>query len=40
MLTPRHGLGGASYGNRVFALDGGPIAGLHFSTANEHLRIP
>jgi N-acetylneuraminic acid mutarotase len=40
MLTPRHGLGGASLGDRVFALEGGAVGGLHFSTANEYLRVP
>ena len=27
MRTPRHGLGGAALGNRVFALEGGPEPG-------------
>lgn len=40
MITPRHGLGGASFNRRVFALEGGPVGGLHFSTANEYLRFP
>ena len=40
MLTPRHGLGGASIGSRVFALAGGPVAGLHFSSTNEYLALP
>ena len=40
MRTPRHGLGGASIGNRVFALAGGPTAGLDFSSANEYLDLP
>ena len=28
MLTPRHGLGGAALGDRVYAIEGGPAAGL------------
>jgi N-acetylneuraminic acid mutarotase len=40
MITPRHGLGGASRSGRVFAIEGGPMAGLHFSRANEYLSVP
>ncbi len=40
MRTPRHGLGGAALGNRVFALEGGPQPGLAFSNAIEFLDIP
>jgi N-acetylneuraminic acid mutarotase len=39
MRTPRHGLGGAALGNRVYALQGGPQPGLRFSDANEYLDI-
>jgi N-acetylneuraminic acid mutarotase len=39
MITPRHGLGGASRKGRVFAIEGGAMAGLHFSRANEYLEI-
>ena len=40
MRTPRHGLGGAALGNRVFALEGGPQPGLSFSNAIEFLDVP
>jgi N-acetylneuraminic acid mutarotase len=40
MRTPRHGLGGAALGNRVFALGGGPQPGLTFSGAIEFLDVP
>jgi N-acetylneuraminic acid mutarotase len=40
MVTPRHGLGGASDGTRVFALEGGPMPGLAYSSANEFLDVP
>jgi N-acetylneuraminic acid mutarotase len=40
MRTPRHGLGGAALGNRVFALEGGPQPGLAFSNAIEFLDVP
>lgn len=40
MRTPRHGLGGAALGNRVFALQGGPQPGLSFSNAIEFLDVP
>jgi N-acetylneuraminic acid mutarotase len=39
MLTPRHGLGGAALGNRVFAIEGGPEPGFHFSRAIEYLDV-
>ena len=40
MRTPRHGLGGAALGNRVFAIEGGPSPGLAFSDAIEFLDVP
>jgi non-specific serine/threonine protein kinase len=40
MRTPRHGLGGAALGNRVFALEGGPQPGLAFSNALEFIDVP
>jgi hypothetical protein len=40
MITPRHGLGGVAKGTRVFALEGGPQPGLHFSRALEYLDLP
>lgn len=40
MITPRHGLGGASRGSRVFALEGGPRPGFAFSRALEFLDVP
>ena len=40
MRTPRHGLGGVALGNRVFAIEGGPHAGLRFSNAIEFLDVP
>ena len=40
MKTPRHGLGGVAYRGRVFALEGGPQPGFHFSTTVEALRVP
>jgi N-acetylneuraminic acid mutarotase len=40
MVTPRHGLGGVAKGARVFALEGGPQPGLHFSRAVEFLDVP
>jgi hypothetical protein len=39
MRTPRHGLGGISRGRRVYAIEGGPEPGLHFSNAIEALDI-
>jgi len=40
MLTPRHGVGGAARGARVYALEGGPSPGLAFSGAIEYLDLP
>jgi N-acetylneuraminic acid mutarotase len=40
LLTPRHGLGGAALGRRVFAIEGGPTPGLDFSRAIEFLDVP
>ena len=39
MRTPRHGLGGVALGNRVYAIEGGPRPGLHFSSAVEFLDV-
>ena len=39
MLTPRHGLGGAARGRRVFALEGGPKRGGSFSNTLEYLDV-
>ncbi len=39
MLTPRHGLGGAALGDRVYAVQGGPEPGFHFSRALEFLDV-
>ncbi len=39
MLTPRHGLGGAALGNRVFALEGGAQPGFAFSNAIEFIDV-
>jgi N-acetylneuraminic acid mutarotase len=39
MPTPRHGLGGVAFGNRAFALDGGPRPGYSFSNALEALSV-
>ncbi len=38
--TPRHGLGGAALGNRVFAVEGGPQPGLAFSDAIDFIDVP
>jgi N-acetylneuraminic acid mutarotase len=40
MRTPRHGLGGAALGRRVFAIEGGPTPGFAFSSALEFLDVP
>jgi N-acetylneuraminic acid mutarotase len=37
--TPRHGLGVAAFGDRVYVIGGGPQPGLHVSDANESLRV-
>jgi N-acetylneuraminic acid mutarotase len=39
MRTPRHGLGGVSFEGRVFAIEGGPQPGFHFSRAIEALSV-
>jgi N-acetylneuraminic acid mutarotase len=39
MRTPRHGLGGAALGRRVFAIQGGVTPGLSFSRAIEMLDV-
>jgi N-acetylneuraminic acid mutarotase len=40
LRTPRHGLGGAALGRRVFAIEGGPAPGLTHSRAIEYLDVP
>jgi N-acetylneuraminic acid mutarotase len=40
MRTPRHGLAGAALGRRVFAIEGGPAPGFHFSPTIEFLDVP
>ena len=35
MLTPRHGLGVASYDGKIFAIGGGTDPGMTFSSVNE-----
>ena len=40
MRTPRHGLGGAALGNRVFAVEGGVVPGFSLSNAIEFLDVP
>jgi hypothetical protein len=40
MRTPRHGLGGVSRGDRVYAIEGGPTPGFDFSDTIEYLDIP
>jgi N-acetylneuraminic acid mutarotase len=40
MRTPRHGLGGAALGNRVFALEGGVVPGFSTSPTIEFLDVP
>ncbi len=39
MRTPRHGLGGAALGKRVYAIEGGVEPGFSFSTAIEALDV-
>lgn len=39
MPTPRHGLGGAAVGNRLFAAEGGPITFASVSNVLEALRV-
>jgi N-acetylneuraminic acid mutarotase len=40
LRTPRHGLGGAARGRRVYAIEGGPTPGLDFSRGIEYLDVP
>ena len=40
MRTPRHGLGGAALGKRVFALEGGVTPGYSLSRTIEFLDVP
>jgi hypothetical protein len=39
MRTPRHGLGGAAKGGRVYALEGGPQPGFAFSRVVEFIDV-
>ena len=39
LRTPRHGLGGAARGRRVYAIEGGVSPGLSFSSAIEALDV-
>jgi hypothetical protein len=39
MLTPRHGLGGVAFGDRVYAIEGGTSPGLFYSRAIEALDV-
>jgi N-acetylneuraminic acid mutarotase len=39
LRTPRHGLGGVSLGNRVYAIQGGVVPGFSFSNAIEALDV-
>jgi Kelch motif len=39
MVTPRHGLGAAARGSRIYALEGGPQPGLAFSRTLEFLDL-
>jgi N-acetylneuraminic acid mutarotase len=40
LRTPRHGLGGAALGRRVYAIQGGPTPGFDFSPVIEYLDVP
>ncbi len=40
LRTPRHGLGGAALGRRVYAIEGGLVPGFDFSNAMEYLDVP
>jgi N-acetylneuraminic acid mutarotase len=40
LRTPRHGLGGAALGGRVFAVKGGVVPGLSLSPTIEFLDVP
>jgi hypothetical protein len=37
--TPRHGLGGVAFGDRVYAIEGGVRPGFSFSNAIEALDV-
>jgi N-acetylneuraminic acid mutarotase len=39
LRTPRHGLGGAALGRRVFAIEGGPTPGFAFTSTIEYLDV-
>lgn len=39
MRTPRHGLAGVPFARRVYAIEGGPKPGFHFSSAVEALPL-
>jgi len=39
MRTPRHGLGGVSRGNRIYAIEGGDQPGFHFTRTLEYLDL-
>lgn len=39
LATPRHDLGAAALGDRVYALQGGPRPGLFYSSAVEALEV-
>jgi non-specific serine/threonine protein kinase len=39
LRTPRHGLGVAAVGRRVYAIGGGTTPGLSVSGANEYLEL-
>jgi hypothetical protein len=38
--TPRHGVGVAALGGRVYVIGGGPEPGLTVSSANESIAVP
>jgi N-acetylneuraminic acid mutarotase len=40
LRTPRHGLGGASLGDRIYAIEGGRTPGFALSNAIEFLDVP
>ncbi len=40
LRTPRHGLGGAALGQRVYAIQGGVMPGFSFSNEIETLDVP
>ena len=39
MRSPRHGLGGAALGRRIYSISGGPRPGFHFSRTIEFLDL-